>query len=85
MNTTLLLLATLFLLQGRSSILITANITFDDSSLTVVPSQKHGGRLAPPFVNQTREYSSCNCGRILLSSLGQAAQYQPDAMGYYDA
>ena len=84
MKTTLLLLATLFLLQGRSSILITANITFDDSSLTVVPSQKHKGRLAPPIVNQTRE-SSCNCGRILLSSLGQAAQYQPQAMGYYEA
>ena len=83
MNTTLLLLATLFLLQGRSSILITANITYDDSNSTVVPGQNYGG-LAPPVGNQMGEYS-CDCKRILLSSLGQAAQNQPYAMGIYEA
>ena len=83
MNTTLLLLATLFLLQGKSSILITANITYDESDSTVVPSQRSGGG-PPPLPTRRREYS-CGCKRILLSSLGPAAQFQPHAMGIYEA
>ena len=87
MNNTwpLLLLATLFLRLSSilSSILITANITYDDSNSTVVPGQNYGG-LAPPVGNQMGEYS-CDCKRILLSSLGQAAQNQPYAMGIYEA
>ena len=79
MNTTLFLLASLFLLQGNSSILIRADITYDE--LDVVPSQQYGG--GPPPAPRTRE-SVCGCKRILLSSIGPAAHYQPQAMGIYE-
>ena len=38
----------------------------------------------PPVTNLTSEVgTSCSCGKVLLSSLGPAANYQPQAMGTY--
>ena len=40
----------------------------------------------PPVQNLTSEVqvgASCSCGKVLLSSLGPAANYQPQAMGTY--
>ena len=81
MNTTLFLLASLFLVQGNSSILIRADITYDELDSNVVPSQQYGG--GPPPAPRSRE-TVCGCKRILLSSLGPAAHYQPQAMGIYE-
>ena len=38
----------------------------------------------PPVLNLTSEVgASCSCGKVLLSSLGPAANFQPQAMGTY--
>ena len=97
LNTTLLLLATLFLLQGNSSFLIiredlTSNEVRSQQNVAGpppahalvsndVPSQQYGGGSPPPAQTQA---SVCGCKRILLSSLGPAAHYQPQAMGIYE-
>ena len=82
LNTTLLLLATLFLPQGNSSFLIIReDLTSNDSDSNEVPSQQYGGGSPPPAQTQA---SVCGCKRILLSSLGPAAHYQPQAMGIYE-
>ena len=42
-----------------------------------------GGAAPPPPTALTSSYSSCSCSKLLLSSLGPAATYQPNAMGIY--
>ena len=82
LNTTLLVLASLFLLQGNSTFLIRANITSNALDSNVVASQQFGGG-SPPAPRT--KLSGCGCKRILISSLGPAAHYQPQAMGIYEA
>ena len=43
-----------------------------------IPTQGGG---VPPALNQTS--SSCPCNKLLLSSLGPAAQFQPRTLGVY--
>ena len=81
MNMILFLLSSLFLLQGNSSFLIPADTTSNELDSNVVLSQQYGG--GPPPAPLGRG-SSCGCKRVLLSSLGPAAHYQPQAMGIYE-
>ena len=38
----------------------------------------------PPVLNLTSDVgTSCSCGKVLISSLGPAANFQPQAMGTY--
>ena len=85
MKTTLFVLASLFLLQGNCTVLIRADITYNELDSDVVPSQQSGGGGGggPPPSTPARE-SVCGCKRILLSSLGPAAHFQPQAMGIYE-
>ena len=76
----MLVLASFFLLQGNSFFLIRANISSNGLDSNVVLSQQYGGGSPPPLTRKT----ACGCKRILLSSLGPAAQYQPQAMGIYE-
>ena len=82
MKTTLFVLASLFLLQGNCTVLIRADITYNELDSDVVPSQQSGGGGAPP--SPPARESVCGCKRILLSSLGPAAHFQPQAMGIYE-
>merc|ERR1712150_11820 len=45
---------------------------------------KYGGGLPPVTQNLTSDLGGgCSCGKVLLSSLGPAANFQPQAMGTY--
>ena len=49
----------------------------------IIPKVQGGGH--PPVIqNLTSDLgASCSCGKVLLSSLGPAANFQPQAMGTY--
>ena len=46
--------------------------------------KRQGGGPPPVLQNLTSDLgASCSCGKVLLSSLGPAANFQPQAMGTY--
>ena len=59
------------------------NIVAIDLTLVQDHAPVSGGAPPPPPTALTSSFSSCSCSKLLLSSLGPAATYQPNAMGIY--
>jgi len=47
------------------------------------PQDTFGGGLPPDITLLTSSSSSCSCNKLILSSLGPAATFQPHVMGVY--
>ena len=69
-----------------AAILLLGNCYFVIEVDTDVESPRLGGGHPPPPLPLTavsNQTASCACQKVLLSSLGPAAQYLPGAMGLY--
>merc|ERR1712181_120483 len=48
-----------------------------------VPAEDTFGGSLPPDISSSSSSSSCSCSKLILSSLGPAATFQPHVMGVY--